>query len=522
MKKVKISGLVAVVFIGFFLFAGYVTPGEVDVPSTMTYIDKGQIPVPPEAISPFEPKEVTYVNEPFIELDSDWNLDVKLFSKFRYTNEFMRRWRAKYGYTPTRPIMSNKDFFGTVDLNHAGLEKVKAAVATGDFVRARDEYLAYQAKRKRVVHLKTSKISDKAGKSAMKTSDKTINDPKFPALIPGARYSLFGFMRDFEIAYKYSNDPKYAKAWLELFIYWYENHRPPAQRLKAYIGFVYAPYWRTLGAGSSSIQLSASEQWLIGALKQGLDKDKFFHLYKSILEHARFLYINNDVFMPANWQTHQCVSLAMFGAYFPSFKKSGFYLEHSWKLMQEHVETETFNDGTHCDNSVGYAIGVIHHYRTIVRIVRKLGFKIPAEFLRKWKSMYLHGTKIITPTHNGVPIGDGGFGPDGYLTKRLLIEGALEFPDPTLKYFTEKYPAEVKRIANEKFENTDKVLSAYDQVRAKKPSFTSKLLPDSGWAVMRHSWDEESPYLFFDGGWDEAWHSHPDFGSFNIWAYGEP
>ena len=58
---------------------------EADIHYTMAYADGWQRPVPPEAISPFEPKEVTYVDEPVIELDSDWNMDVKLFSKYRYT-----------------------------------------------------------------------------------------------------------------------------------------------------------------------------------------------------------------------------------------------------------------------------------------------------------------------------------------------------------------------------------------------------------------------------------------------------
>ncbi|MCK4909272.1 MAG: alginate lyase family protein [Planctomycetes bacterium] len=522
MKKIKMSGLGAVVFIGFFLWAGYVTPNEIDVPPTMKYIDNGQVPVPPEAISPFEPKEVTYVNEPSIELDSDWNLGIKLYSKFRYTHKFAKRWRAKYGYTPTRPMMSNKDFFDKVDLSHPDLKKVKAAVATGDFTRARDEYLSYQASRKRVFHFKKPEISDQAGKSAMKNSDKTMNDPKFPGLFIEERYSLFSAMRDFKTAYLYSNDIKYTKAWLDLIAAWSENHRPPAQRLKAYIGFIYSPYWVTLSAGGTSMYLSRNEQWFIGALKQGLDKDKLLALYKSILEHAEFIYMNNDVFMPANWQTCQCEALVKFGAYFPSFKKSGFYIKHAWKLMQEHMATETFDDGSYSENSVNYSNAVaLQHFR-VVQIIRKLGFKVPENFLEKWKSMFLCGTKFITPLRTSIPVGDGGTGADGYLIKRLLAYGALEFPDPTLKYFTEKYPAEVKKIAYQYFDNPEEVLAAYDKIKPKKPSFTSKLIPDSGWAVMRHSWDKESPYLFFDGGWDEAWHSHPDFGSFNIWAYGEP
>jgi hypothetical protein len=132
------------------------------------------------------------------------------------------------------------------------------------------------------------------------------------------------------------------------------------------------------------------------------------------------------------------------------------------------------------------------------------------------------GTRIITPTHSSVPMGDGGIGPDGYIVRRLLIEGVLEFPDPTMKYFTEQYPEDVEKIAREQFENSTEVLAAYNKVKSEKPSFTSAYLADSDLAIMRQSWEKDSPYLFFDGGSDESWHAHPDFGTFNIWAYGKP
>ena len=60
-----------------FLFIECQTSREKDVHYSMGYIDAGQIPVPPEAISPYEPTDVTYLNEPSIELSSDWNMDVQ-------------------------------------------------------------------------------------------------------------------------------------------------------------------------------------------------------------------------------------------------------------------------------------------------------------------------------------------------------------------------------------------------------------------------------------------------------------
>ncbi|MCK4872037.1 MAG: alginate lyase family protein [Phycisphaerales bacterium] len=506
----------------YFLICGCAQSRETDVHCTMAYIDGWQVPVPPEAISPFEPKDVTYVSEPLLELDSDWNMDVKLFSKYRYTDEFVENWRAKQRYTPTLPVMTHEGFFKAVDLNHPGLEKVRAAVSRSDFTRAIEEYLSYQAQRPRSSHLKPRRVSTEAGQVAVKEADAIMADPVFPACIPGMKFSLWGLMGCLERAYLHTEDIKYAEAWLEMFNHWYMTYRPPAQRPRSYISFIWMPYWRTLGAAGSARGLCESERWLVRAAEHGLDTDNVFNVYKSILEHGRFLHLCNDVFMPSNWQTAQCEGLIKIGTYFPAYKMGREWREHAWQLDQEHIVRETYNDGTHCENSVGYAVGVIGQYRSAARLVRKTEMRISEEYLRRWKSMYLWAVKILPPTGNYPPCGDNGIGVDGSLIKKAIIDGALEFADPTMKYFAQRYPNDVLRTAEEEFENTAEVLDAYNRVTAEKPSFTSILLPDTGWAVMRQSWDVNSLYMFFDYGWDEAWHSHPDFGSFNIWAYGRP
>ena len=210
------------------------------------------------------------------------------------------------------------------------------------------------------------------------------------------------------------------------------------------------------------------------------------------------------------------------GACFPAFRRARLWREHAWRLLQEHIAYETFADGTHCENSIAYAAGVINDYFLAVRQVRRLGLKIPETFRKKLRSMYLWAVKILPPTGNLVPLGDGGIGAGGRLVKATIVKGALEFADPTLKWFARMYPEEVKRTASENFDDPARVLAKYDKVKEKKPPFTSILLPDAGWAVMRTSWERNALYMFVDLGRDEAWHSHPDFGTFCLWAFGRP
>ncbi len=58
-----------------------------------------------------------------------------------------------------------------------------------------------------------------------------------------------------------------------------------------------------------------------------------------------------------------------------------------------------------------------------------------------------------------------------------------------------------------------------DSIEPVDPDFTSVLLPDTGWAVMRDGWDEDSGYLLFDYGGHGAWHGHYD--KMNIIMYAD-
>ncbi len=61
-----------------------------------------------------------------------------------------------------------------------------------------------------------------------------------------------------------------------------------------------------------------------------------------------------------------------------------------------------------------------------------------------------------------------------------------------------------------------------DTVQPRDPDFTSALLPDTGIAIMRDSWDEDSKYLLFDYGPHGAWHGHWDKMNIIMYADGVP
>ena len=59
-----------------------------------------------------------------------------------------------------------------------------------------------------------------------------------------------------------------------------------------------------------------------------------------------------------------------------------------------------------------------------------------------------------------------------------------------------------------------------EKIKAKDPIWTSVLLPETGWAIMRDNWEKDSKYLLFDFGEHGAWHGHYDKMNFEMYADG--
>ncbi len=69
--------------------------------------------------------------------------------------------------------------------------------------------------------------------------------------------------------------------------------------------------------------------------------------------------------------------------------------------------------------------------------------------------------------------------------------------------------------------NTPVAIADYPGYTPKRPDFTSVLLPDSGIAVMRDSWEEDAYYAALDFGPHGGGHGHCDKGNFVLYADGE-
>jgi hypothetical protein len=136
--------------------------------------------------------------------------------------------------------------------------------------------------------------------------------------------------------------------------------------------------------------------------------------------------------------------------------------------------------------------------------------------------MYQHHVYVYAPGLSQVGIGDGGTTAQGNGLD-LMVAGALSFEIPECKWFAAKHPERVRQAAKRLFgDGADEALARYEGVEAREPDKTSVLFPDTGWAVMRSSWEDDALYMITDYGSNAPWHTHPDMLGFSVFSHGRP
>jgi hypothetical protein len=402
------------------------------------------------------------------------------------------------------------------------MESVGKAAAGRDFASAKSNLLSYFHSRGNGDVKRFDALSGELEEQVIEKAESLLNDPKFPCVdLDNDHESLWYFLHYFEQAHRCTGDSRFLNAWLGIFNEWYHVSRPPAQKPLVYIGFIWMRDWSTLVACSRISAFARVERMLRAEPGTEADRSSRINLYKSILEQARFLAAVNDTFLPSNWQIHQMHSLLEVSVLFPEYRESENWKELAWLRLKEHMQWETMPDGGHIERAAGYNLGVIKSYRIAVQIAEEAGITIPGWFMEKFEKMHEWLMDILLPGLNGPPIGDGGgFGRE--LHFNALTYGALKFQRSHFKWFVQDKPEEVRSVAEKWFDDPDKVMAEYRSVKAEKPGYDSVLLPDTGWAVMRSSRESDALALILDYGSNEPFHTHADFGSFCMYACGEP
>ncbi|MCK4872029.1 MAG: alginate lyase family protein [Phycisphaerales bacterium] len=474
--------------------------------------------------------EIMVVDEPSVRLDAELNLHYKTFSEVKLTDEYLERWLYKYNYLPGAEVMFDEELFAAIDLDRDGLELVKAAAEQGNYKEAQIALADYFRGRSRPCYIDAGVLSPSGKEKTVQVADECLLHPNFPdvrwsreKLGHGCKDAQWNWVSHLCRAYRYTGEMNYLQGLTEIFLFWYETVRPPAGAPRIWLSpsFIDNPWC----SHQASRRLNTLAQ--IDGLLQDVEYDEIppamrLSFYKSVVEHARFLIAVNPGYRSGNIQICQMLYLLEAGVYFPEFSESRDWIDFAWKNLIKHAWLDILPDGGHYERATGYNNVVVRDFRRALEIADLVGLQTPDWLRPKLKSAQEWTVKVYSPLLNLTPVGDSGMGAEGYALPHL-IDGALLFPCPESKYFVSDYPNQVRDRAVELFGDmaTD-VLLTYDGIAAKPPCYTSVLLPDTEWAVMRSGWDREARYMLFDYGSNEPWHCHRDGLGFSIFAFGQP
>ena len=428
------------------------------------------------------------------------------------TYEFLRERRI----LPTRPVMSDMELAARLDLDMPRFKDLKAAVDRRDDKAVEQGLVSYLNRKMPPEHVEVTgkPASNAAEAEACLRHEFNISDVghgeaynKARAYSAGQRINWYAFTAknmDDEVlnrwwawskpllsAYRETGDARYAKGLMTIVRLFYEDARPPAQ---AQMWYGCVGPWQTLTTACRPSSIKGIYR-TIGGDAALSDADRVVFL-KLLLEHAENLYLVSAEHHAQNWETAQAGVLLMLATSFPEFRNSRRWQERAVKRISENVRDVVLPDGGACSDRTGsYHFMVLHHYVGAYRQLRNHGLSIPANVRGGIERMYDLVMWVLTPQRQMPPLGYGSVArPDSQ--QAALREAAKLFP-----------------------ERAD--FAWFAKGAGHPPERTSKVLPHTGWAVMRSDWSRDALYLVMR--YNDSAHaagSFPTLLSLNIWAHG--
>jgi len=298
------------------------------------------------------------------------------------------------------------------------------------------------------------------------------------------------YWRVLGLAWWQTGDQKYAADWLHMLRGWLAAN--PVGK---------GSPWRSLEVG---IRATGWFDVLFLFMEApGFDAPVKFEMTRSLVEHARFLYAKNGGFKKGNWQTVECNGLACVGIMLPEFKESPEWRKRAFGIMAQHMKEGIYPDGAQYELTPSYHTWVMMEFLHLQRLTAINGYKVPG-LADRHEKMFEFLMCISTPDQRFMPHGDAG-GAGGRSIKTSMGLGALLYARPDMRYLADP------KVSGEwiwLFPPAE--LAAYGKLNAVEPAFSSCLLPNAQYAIMRTGWKKDDRWLFFDAGPYGGPHSHAD------------
>ena len=417
-----------------------------------------------------------------------------------------------------------RDVFALLDLDRPGLEKVKADCGRGQWRKASADLLEYYRTRQgvyipgqesRQATAKDSLWADDALEHTFHVLDKpvwnygrNIDWTYWPEKEIEMRVQLHrqGWWQSLARMWCTTGDEKYAREYAYEFRDWVKKnpYRPFIidQRGTVSSGAIAidAPNecfaWRPLEIGIRLLRWPVHFSLTLSS--RSFTPEFLMEFLRSYHQNASLLM---GMFSPAgNHLIHQSQGMIRAGVSFPEFKDAETWVKAGADNLNREISRQSYPDGCHFELDPGYHQGFIESYDSAIQTVKLNGRMdlFPADCLEKLVRMTAYYLDYCYPDLGHPCFSDARRGSDE-MTSELLRNVAAYCDSP--------YSGQVLWFAGEGKEGTP-------------PSYKSSGHPDTGFYTFRDGWFDADIIMPVKATERGMWHAQPDFGTFELWAYG--
>ena len=308
--------------------------------------------------------------------------------------------------------------------------------------------------------------------------------------------SRFGYWHDMGLAYWGTGRSVYARDFVELLEDWIKSNPVPA-KVSNDRG-LHGSVWRTLETGIRGQSWFEMMELFMDAPE--FDAEAKYQMTRSLVEHARYLNAWLSTFQTGNWQVTEASGLATIGIMFPEFKDAAAWRERGLQFLVEHMQKDVEPDGLHWELTPGYHTWVMNEFMNLSLLCKANGMEAQG-LLARHEKMFEALASLSRPDRTYPPVGDAGKSS----IADSLGRGALLYQRPDFRHL-----AGTNCLEDWVWLFGPGVCGQFAGLVASPPAYTSVLLPDSNYAIMRTGWKADDNYLLFDCAPWHGGHNHQD------------
>jgi len=435
---------------------------------------------------------------------------------------FLSLWACSVHNTFAR---DNRDVFQLLDLSRPGLEKVNAYCSNKQWDKAAESLLEYYRTRQgiyipgqgsRTASDRDFQQADDALKHTFHVLEnpvwnygKNINWEYWPVKDVEMRVQLHrqSWWIPLGKAYCTTGNEKYAREYVLEFRDWVKKnpykpfHIDQRGTVSSGVIDIDAPNecfaWRPLEIGIRLLRWCT--QFALLSDSKSFTPEFLLEFLKSYHQNASVLM---NSFSPAgNHVIHQSQGIIRAGVCFPEFKDAESWIKAGVENLNREISRQSYPDGCHFEFDPGYHIGFVESFDSGIQVAVKNGYTdlFPRACLEQLVRMTNYYLDYCYPDHTHPCLSDSRSHDD--LADRELLENVSRYVDSSA----------ARQV----------LWFATDGERGDPPHYKSSGHPETGFYIFRDGWFDASIIMPIKATRRGMWHAQPDFGTFELWAYGK-